>query len=291
MITCTGRSGSTVFYRILARHRDVGFLSTLNQQFPSQPWLAIFSRLYPMRVFNRIRDHRLFPKPFSPYNFWQQYLPGITRHDRPLVPEDVPKTSIEPLRKTVARILKLQGKQRFLLKVTGWSRMAYFERIFPGLRFIYLKRHPRDVVSSWIQAGWLNVTAAPDSEKWEWGKIPDEYLRIWRDLGQKPILAAAIKTQLDIDDIRQNMVLFPGRCTELNYEDFVKDPTGSLREVLKFCELEWYPGFEDLIKNTQIYNYADKWKKFMSEEEGELIAEFYRRVRSNKRQGAVPQAA
>ena len=278
MITCTGRSGSTVFYRILARHRDVGFLSTLNQQFPTQPWLAMFSRMYSMQIFNGVRDHRLFPKPFSPYNFWQQYLPEITRHDRPLVPDDVPKASIEPLRQTVANILKLQGKKRFLMKVTGWSRMAYFECVFPGLRFIYLKRLPRDVVSSWIQAGWLNVTATPDSDSWEWGKIPHEYIKVWREMGKKPILAAAIKTQLDIDDIRQNMALFPGRCTELNYEDFVKDPVPILREVLKFCELEWYPEFEQIIKRTEIYNFADKWKKFMTEEEGELIAEFYARI-------------
>jgi len=286
MITCTGRSGSTVFYRILARHRDVGFLSTLNHQFPTQTWMGMFSRLYPLPMFNSIRDHRLFPKPFSPYNFWQQYLPDVTRHDRPLYSEDVPEAAIEPLRRKVSTILKLQGKKRFLMKVTGWARMAYFERVFTGMRFIYLKRLPRDVVSSWIQAGWLNVTAAPDSEKWEWGKIPEGYLDIWRDLGKQPILAAAIKTQLDIDDIRRNMALFPGRCTEHNYEDFVKNPVPIMREVLKFCELEWYPEFENLIKRTEIYNFADKWKKFMTEEEGELIAEFYARVNRVNAAGA-----
>jgi hypothetical protein len=237
-------------------------------------------------MFNGIRDHRLFPKPFSPYNFWQQYLPDVTRHDRPLYSEDVPEASIEPLRRKVSTILKLQGKKRFLMKVTGWARMAYFERVFTGMRFIYLKRLPRDVVSSWIQAGWLNVTAAPDSDKWEWGKIPESYLDIWRDLGKKPILAAAIKTQLDIDDIRRNMALFPNRCTEHNYEDFVKDPIPILREVTKFCELEWYPEFENLIRRTEIYNFTDKWKKFMTEEEGELIAEFYSRVNRANQAGA-----
>jgi len=290
MITCTGRSGSTVFYRILARHRDVGFLSTLNQQFPTQTWMGMFSRMYAMQMFNSIRDHRLFPKPFSPYNFWQQYLPDVTRHDRPLYREDVQEAMVEPLRQKVSTILKLQGKKRFLMKVTGWARMAYFERVFTGMRFIYLKRLPRDVVSSWIQAGWLNVTAAPDSDKWEWGKISEEYLKIWRDLGKKPILAAAIKTQLDIDDIRHNMALFPGRCTEHNYEDFVRNPVPIMREVLKFCELEWYPEFENIIRRTEIYNFADKWKKFMTEEEGELIAEFYARVnRVNAASAKRPQ--
>jgi hypothetical protein len=50
--------------------------------------------------------------------------------------------------------------------------------------------------------------------------------------------------------------------------------------------------FEDLIKRTEIYNFADKWKKFMTDEEGELIAEFYARVnRVNNAGTKRPQPA
>jgi len=292
MIVCAGRSGSTVFYRIIARHRDVGFLSTLNQEFPGQTWLAIFSRLYPLKILHSMRDQRWFPKPFSPYKFWGQYLPGITRHDRPLFPEDVPEKSIEPLRRTITRVLRLQNKKRFVMKLTGWSRMAYFNRIFPGMRFVYLKRNPRDVVSSWIQAGWLNVTSAVDSNSWEWGKVPEEYIKVWKEMGRSLLLSAAIKTQLDMDDIRRNMALFPGRCFELNYEDFVADPVSQLRETLEFCELQWYEDFEKVIKNTQIHNYAGKWKKVLTEEEGNLLAEFFdrlNRIARTKNRQPVPQ--
>ncbi len=289
MIVCTGRSGSTVFYRVIARHRDVGWLSTLNHAFPSQTWLSVFSRLYPMKMFDAIRDHRLFPKPFSPYKFWEQYLPGITRHDRPLFPEDVPSEAIEPLRQTVAKALRLQNKKRFLMKVTGWARMAYFARVFPELRFIYIKRNPRDVVSSWIQAGWLNVTSPVDSDSWEWGKVPEEYIQVWKEMGRRPFLSAAIKTQLDIDDIRSNMALFPGRCFELHYEDFVVDPVGQLRQTLDFCELEWYEGFERLVRQTKIYNFADKWKKYLTEEEGEVLAEFFERINRAKKRRLVAE--
>jgi hypothetical protein len=282
LIVGTGRSGSTVFHRVLARHRDVGFLSTLNQSFPSWTWLSVFSRLYPLHTFAKIRDHRLFPKPFSPYRFWEQYLPGITRHDRPLVPEDVPEVSIEPLRRTIGKILRLQGKTRFVAKITGWSRMAYFHRVFPEMRFIYLKRQPRDVVSSWIQAGWLNVSVPVDGDSWEWGDVPEEYIAIWRDMGRHPILSAAIKTQLDIDDIRRNMALFPGRCFELDYEAFVSDPFGQLRATLAFAELDWSADFERSIRETAIRDCTDKWKQFMSQEEGDLLAAFFERVQDAK---------
>ncbi len=281
-IVCTGRSGSTMYYRMIARHKDVGWLSTLNQAFPSQVWLSAFAELYRWPIFNRIRDHRYFPKPFSPYHFWQQWLPDIARHDRPLYPEDVPESAIEPIRNTIARVLWLQRKSRFVFKVTGWARMAYFQRIFPDLRFIYIMRNPVDVVSSWIRVGRLNVTAAVDSPEWEWGEVPESHFRVWRDMGGGPLLSAAMKTQLDIDDIRRNIAMFPGRCYELRYEDLVRDPHRYMRETLEFCELEWYDGFEKVIQTTAVLNLENKWKKHLTEEQGRLLHEFFERVNQAK---------
>jgi len=83
MIVCTGRSGSTMYYRQLARHKDVGWLSTYNEFLPKQIWLSKVSNSYRMKIFDKIKNQKLFPKPFSPYHFWEQFLPGIARHDRP----------------------------------------------------------------------------------------------------------------------------------------------------------------------------------------------------------------
>ncbi|MFQ5603856.1 MAG: sulfotransferase [bacterium] len=281
MIVCTGRSGSTMFYRILAQHKDLGWLSTYQQVFPKLTWLALFSNLYHWPIFDKIKEERYFPKPFSPYKFWEQYVPGIRRHDRPLYAEDVPPESIEPLRRAVAKILKYQNKPRLLFKVTGWARMALFERIFPGIRFIYIRRNPVSVVTSWVNAGWLNVTGAIDSEEWEWGEVPPRYRQIWKELGGGPLLSAAIKTQLDIDDIRNNIARFPDRCYEIDYEVFTTQPKKYLREILDFCELEWYDEFEKVIDSTKILNLSDKWKKYLTEEEGKLLMQFYDRVNSD----------
>jgi len=278
MIACAGRSGSTLYYRLLARHKDLGWLSTYNQVFPSQTWLSIFSRLYGIKIFDRIKHSYFFPKPFSPYKFWEQYLPGITRHDRPLMPEDVPDESIEPLRNTIAKVLKYQHKKRFLMKVTGWARMAYFNRIFPDAFFIYLKREPISVISSWVNAGWLNMTSELDSEAWEWGEVPAAYREIYKELGGGPLLSAAVKTQLDIDDLRRNAALFSGRCYQLNYEDLVAEPHKYLRETLEFCELDWDEDFENVINAARIRNYTTKWKQYLSEDEGYRVLQFFERT-------------
>jgi sulfotransferase family protein len=280
MVVCAGRSGSTLYYRVIARHRDVGFLSSWHQAAPRAIWVAAFSRLYGRRPFNRIKHAYWFPKPFSPYRFWDRYLPGIARHDRPLVPADVPAESIEPLRREVARILRLQGRSRFIMKVTGWARMAYFDRVFPGLRFLHLRRRPISIVASWLKAGWLNVTGEIGGEDWEWGHVPEAYMDVYREMGGGPVLSAAVKTQLDIDDIRRNVALFPGRVHELDYEELVKDPMRHFQDTLRFCDLEWYGAFERVVEQAGIRDYGERWKEQIPPDQAAAILAFFDRVQA-----------
>ena len=283
-IICAGRSGSTMYYRVIARHRDVGWLSSWNQTWPAATWLSTFSRLYGLKVFDRIKHSYVFPKPFSPYRFWGRFLPGIARHDRPLVAEDVPDDVIEPLRRTIEQVLRYQGKHRFVFKVTGWARMAFFRRIFPDLRFLYLRRKPISVVASWLKAGWLNVTG--DIDGWEWGAVPEPYRRIYHELGGGGVLSAAIKTQLDIDDIRRNVALFHDCCYELDYEELVVDPIRYFRETLQFCNLEWDDRFERVVTEAGIRNYADRWKKQIPPGQARLIEEFFDRVEAAEKEAS-----
>jgi hypothetical protein len=134
------------------------------------------------------------------------------------------------------------------------------------------------IVDSWLRAGWLNVTADIDSPDWEWGSVPEAYHQIWRQLGGGPLLSAAMKIQLDVDDIRRNVAQFPMRSHEIVYEDLVTDPQRCLREVLRFCDLEWTKSFEDLITPSEVRNYSNRWKEQRSAEDGKLLREFFARV-------------
>lgn len=280
MIVCAGRSGSTLYYRVIARHRDVGWLSSLHQVLPSQTWVALFSRLYGVRAFDRVKHAYWFPKPFSPYKFWERHLPGVTRPGRELVADDVPSQAVEPLRRAVARVLRYQGrhKKRFLFKVTGWARMAFFARVFPDLRFINLRRQRIAVVASWLKAGWLNVTGDIDGPSWVWGPVPERYRRIYREMGGGGVLSAAVKTQLDVDDIRRNVARFPGRCFELDYEELVSDPMHWFRETLEFCELPWSERFERVVRDAGIRDFSDRWKQQVPRDDARLILEFFDRA-------------
>jgi hypothetical protein len=283
LIVGTGRCGSTMLHRLIALHADVGWLSTLNEAHPTQAWLSVCSKLYRSNRFTReIKHKRYFPKPFEAYEFWEHFLPGFSRRDKPQTAEDVYAEGIDPVRRAVAQVMKYQGGERFLAKVTGWSRMAYFDRIFPDAMFVFLNREPRGVVSSWIQAGWLDVTSSPESDTWQWGPVPEPYFQLWKELGGSPILSAALKIQMDLDDIRANVAQFPQRSFELQYEDLVTQPNSSLRALCEFTDLPWTAQFEGVIDAMPFYNPKDKWRKHLSEDQGELILEFFRRAGSEE---------
>jgi Sulfotransferase family len=273
----TGRCGSTMLHRLLALHEALGWISTFNEVAPAQPWLGAFGRLYRAPLPSRVKGWKAFPKPFEAYRFWERYLPGFSRRDRPPTPADVPDSGIAPVRAATARILRAQGRPRLLVKVTGWSRIAYFDRIYPDARFISLHRDPRSVVSSWMKAGWLDVTSPPDGDAWQWGAVPTPYLELWRDLGGGPLLSVALKIRLDLDDIAANMALLPGRCHEISYEDLIREPEATLGEVCDFAGLEW-ARFARVVSSSEFYDSTAKWREHLSEAEGRLVLEFLERT-------------
>jgi len=86
-----------------------------------------------------------------------------------------------------------------------------------------------------------------------------------------------------LDDIRKNVAQFPDRCYELQYEDLISQPQKSLQAVTRFCGLAWSRQFENEIKDMQFYNPVNKWKKYLSDDEGNLILEFFDRAEALNR--------
>ena len=278
IIVGTGRCGSTFLHRVMALHDELGWLSTFNETFPRQHWLSVFSRLYRTPLPDRIKLQKAFPKPFEAYRFWESYLPGFSRRERPQVPEDVDPDAIEPVRRATASVLSYQSRDRLLVKVTGWSRIAYFDRIYPDASFVFLQRDPRSVVSSWIKAGWLDVTSAPDSAAWQWGEVPAEYMAVWRDLGGGPQLSTALKIRLDLDDIAANAKQVPGRVHELSYEELITEPERTLQELCRSAGLPWTRSFERAVETTEFFDSTKTWQKHLTDAEGDRVLEFMRRT-------------
>ncbi|MDQ2676167.1 MAG: sulfotransferase [Actinomycetota bacterium] len=291
IIVGTGRCGSTMLHRLLARHEHVGWLSTWNETFPAQTWLSAGSHLYRAPAPARLKDWRGFPKPYEAYEFWEHYLPGFSRRDRPPTAADVPADGIERVRRATADVLRRQRRRRLLVKVTGWARVGYFDRIYPDARFISLRRDPRAVVSSWIKAGWLDTTSPPDSDEWQWGEVDPALLELWEELGGGPVLSGVLKIHLDLADIASNLATVPGRWREVWYEDVITKPEPTVRELCAFADLEWTPRFEAEVRSMGFYDPSGKWRSHLTEAEGERVLEFLRRADALSNADANPDSA
>lgn len=279
VIVGTGRCGSTLLHRLMASHDDLAWLSTFNEVFPRLNRLAVFSNLYRAPLPRGLREARAFPKPYEAYRYWESYLPGFSRRDRPLTAADVDPARIDPVRRASGRIVRAQRRGRLLVKVTGWSRITFFDRIYPDALFVSLRRDPRSVVSSWIQAGWLDVSSSPDGSGWQWGDVPEPYLDAWRDLGGGPVLSAALKIRLDLQDVaRSASQIDPQRVHELWYEDLIREPVVALTELCDFARIPYGGGLAESVSQMRFADTRGKWRRHLSEEQGESVLALLARI-------------
>ena len=161
------------------------------------------------------------------------------------------------------------------MKVTGWSRIAYFDRVYPDARFVSLRRDPRSVASSWVRPDGSTSRALPTVDGWQWGEVRPDYLeRLWRELGGGPLLSVALKIHLDLEDIALEHVEAPHRCHELWYEDLISEPEATLRGICDFAGLDWTPAFQRHLDHIEFFDSTEKWRRHLTDEQGGLVLDF-----------------
>jgi len=279
IIIGTGRCGSSMLFHLLGHHEDAGWLSAWNEILPIQQWLSILSRAYSVQwLTDRMARLPFFPTPFEAYRFWEYFLPMFSRRDKPFLPDDVLAEQVPLLRHACSRILRYQGSKRLVVKITGWSRCAAFNKIFPDALFVWIKRDHLSVIASLAQINWLDASSSPDSPQWQWGKVPQGYYELWKELGGGSYLSTALKMQLDIDDIRTNLALFPERSYQIQYETLIQRPEQTLRELLSFCDLPWTAEFHETVQHTAFFDNRDKWKRYINNDQAKQIMSFFERI-------------
>ena len=164
-------------------------------------------------------------------------------------------------RKKVLQVQNLWGRPRFVDKtLVNCFRVRLLNSIFPDAKFLHIIRDGRAVAFSILNkieiagdrfalfdVGFKDILGdkyQPDrSELYNYGLAWTEFVRKGRE-------ASAVAK---------------GRYYEVRYENLIREPYIELRNIIDFCELEWYSKFEEKIPPTQ--NMNEKWKQKASKEQ------------------------
>jgi hypothetical protein len=254
----TGRSGSTIFHKMLCMHPDVAWVNRILVEHPSRIGLH---RAYLNMVDLPVVGDWLLRSGLTPaeaYEYWAHAYRGFGRPLRDLRADDVTERTRQRFTKAVRRITT-DRRPRPLVKVTGWSRIGFLREIFPEARFIHVVRDGRAVANSLVNVEFWEGWRGPQS--WRFGPLPPEYDREWRQYDRSFIVLAGIAWKIMMDAVASaERDLSPDSLLTIRYEDLCRDPLRAFREASDFVDLDFVSLFQRRLLATPVDSRNDKWR-------------------------------
>src|SRR5579864_929547 len=144
-IVGVGRSGSSVFHRLMCRHPRAAWLSRVLEHWPNAaPINRVVMQALELPGVGRIVSRMI--DPGECYQYWEQVAPGFTWTCRDLIAADVLNDVRAGVRHALARVTTKRRPQ-LVAKVTGWPRVGFLREIFPNAKFIHVVRDGRPVAA------------------------------------------------------------------------------------------------------------------------------------------------
>jgi omega-hydroxy-beta-dihydromenaquinone-9 sulfotransferase len=251
-------SGTTLLHQTLCSHRDIAYI-THNMLRAGilrhgrlvgdrrRALLMLQNLIHRDPASNNPLGDALWIKYFGDYNYMTE--------------KDYSEEMADYFRKKVLQVQNLWGRPRFVDKtLVNCFRVRLLNSIFPDAKFIHTIRDGRAVAFSILNkidiagdrfalfdVGFKDILGdkyKPDrSELYNYGLAWAEFVRKGREANA----------------VAQN------RYYEVRYEKLVTEPYDELRNIVDFCELDWYSEFEEKIPPTQ--NMNEKWKQKASKEQ------------------------
>lgn len=248
----TGRCGSTFVAETLARHREVGFVSNIDDRLGRLDLLGRWNnslhrrsaprdpRLHAFRYRPRLLEpNRIRVGPSEGWNVLDRQVAAlISSPCRDLVAEDCTPWVRGRLQIFFERRMAAQGRPVFMHHLTGWPRVGFLRAAFPEARFIHVVRDGRAVANSWMQVGWFPAHRGP--EGWTLGPLPDAYERIWEDSGRSYVALSGLAWRILIEAYEAARVTVPAdHWLEVRYEELLDRPRHHVERLLDFAGLRW----------------------------------------------------
>jgi hypothetical protein len=255
IIVGTGRCGSTLFHRILAKHPRVMWLSGFCDRYPSRP---AWNRRAVVAVSNPLLRLLLQAtvQPGECYRFWDRYAYGFSEPCRDLVRNDVTVRVKKQVRAALGGMLT-STRDRLLIKITGWPRIGFL--IFEDARFIHIVRDGRAVASSLLHVNFWRGWYGPQG--WRAGLLSPEDQATWESYDRSFVALAGLEWRIQMQAIEAaRPSLDPQRFCEVKYETFCEAPLETCRRILKFAQLPDSTEFEQHVRATPIKDMSNRWR-------------------------------
>jgi omega-hydroxy-beta-dihydromenaquinone-9 sulfotransferase len=273
IIVGTGRCGSTVLHRVLARHPRAMWLSGFCDRYPARPvWNRYAVTAVSNPLFSRVLGGRI--QPGECYRFWDKHAYGFSEPCRDLVRADVTPRVRKQVRAAFEAMLTSR-RNRMLIKITGWPRIGYLSEIFEDAKFIHIIRNGRAVANSLLHVNFWRGWYGPQG--WRAGLLSPEDQATWESYDRSFTALAGLEWRIQMRAIEAaRRSLDVNRFLEVKYETFCEQPVETCRRVVEFAELPFDAEFERHVRTTPITDMSDRWRRDLSPAQQALLDDLLR---------------
>jgi omega-hydroxy-beta-dihydromenaquinone-9 sulfotransferase len=251
-------SGTTLLYQTLSSHRDLAYTTRnmLRAGILRHGRILGDRRKALLVLQNLIHRGPTSARPLGDA-LWVKYF-GYYSY---MTENDYSEEMAAYYRKKVLQVQNLWGRSRFVDKtLVNCFRVRLLNLIFPDAKFIHIIRDGRAVAFSVLNK--IEIAGDPNplfdvgfkdilGEKYQSDRSKlYNYGLAWAEFVRKGREASAVAQD---------------RYYEMRYENLVREPYNEVRNIIDFCELDWYSKFEEKIPPTQ--NMNEKWKQKASKEQ------------------------
>ena len=269
-IVGVGRSGSTIFHKMLANHPQLVWLSQFNSKFPKKILLSSIvqgARHCPVCG----SFVRRFVLPSEGYPFWENICPGFRDPHQDLLASDVTPEKKLNIKKSLSKLLT-QKRSRLLIKITGWPRVGFLKEIFPDAKFIHVVRDGRAVVQSLTKVSFWQAWERTGNWRMTW--LEQELKKNHPKIKPSGATLAAMFWRLMIESMEKaTKGLSSKQILQIKYEDLCQDPKKVFSGVLAFSELDHDGTFEKRIDENALRCTNDKFEQEFTKEQQKMIVE------------------